>query len=378
MTSVNPWQPEHDAMMKHINSTAVTVEPTDNGEAIQTAGPVVVRLDTVNTRPVEWIYRGKLARGKLTLLAGDGGLGKSFVSLAWASAISRGRGFVDDPDTREPGGVVLLSAEDDAADTIVPRLNAAAADLGRIIAIEGVRALDSDGQQCERVVDLSTDLRHVEQALEQVDNPTCIIVDPISAYYPRVDSHNNSEVRSCLAQLAAMAERWRVAVLLITHLNKGSNRSAIHRIQGSVAYGAACRMVWGVVKDEDDADRRLVLPVKNNLAQDRQGLAYTLRDAGMGTPQVHWEAEPVDMSADDAMNEEREPTRKEQAADWLRQFIREHGPTDSDTVKMYADDAGHSWASVRRAKQAAGVVSAQRRDEAGNLTGWVWRAIEHE
>jgi len=346
-------------------------------DAAGLAGPSIVRLCDVEPEQVRWLWPGRIATGKLTLIAGDPGLGKSFLTLDIAARVSTGAGWPDAPNAPfEPGDVVLLSAEDDVADTIRPRLDAAGADVGRIIAINAVRAPDKQGKLLTRPVDLSQDVEYVEAAIDQLARARLVVVDPISAYMGVTDSHKNAETRAMLARLADLAARRQVAVLCVSHLNKGEGRSAVYRVTGSLGFVAAARTVWSVSRDEHDHERRLMLPIKNNLARDTDGLAYSLHaPEGAVTPRVAWEDEAVAMIADDVLNageDERGQTAVEQAAEWLRETLAA-GPTKPADVIARARDAGYSESTVQRAKRRAGVESIAQRDDDSKMTGWAWR-----
>ena len=133
--------------------------------------------------------------------------------------------------------------------------------------------VDDHDERTERPFSLTDDISRLSGLVKSLNDCKLVIIDPISAYLGRTDSHKNAEVRAVLMPLADMADELNVAVLAITHLNKGGG-SAMYRSIGSIAFTAAARAVWAVTKDRDDPDRRLVLPVKNNLAQDRLGMAY--------------------------------------------------------------------------------------------------------
>ena len=136
-----------------------------------------------------------------------------------------------------------------------------------------------------------------------------IVIDPISAYLDGTESHNNAEVRAVLAPLAKLAAEVGAAVVCVTHLNKGSQSSALYRATGSLAFVAAARAAYAVTKDKDNPSRRLILPMKNNLAPDTSGIAYAVV-APQGIPIVAWEPTPVTITADEALSsEQREPTR---------------------------------------------------------------------
>ena len=169
---------------------------------------------------------------------GDPGLGKSVLSLDLAARVSTGAPWPHAAGRSDIGDVLILSAEDDPADTIVPRLMAVGADLNRIFILKGVKK----GDQVQ-YFSLAEDLLALEAAL--TSQTRLIIIDPISAYLGETDSHVNTSVRSVLAPLAELASKTGAAVLAISHLNKGQG-AAIYRVQGSIAFTAAARAVWAV------------------------------------------------------------------------------------------------------------------------------------
>jgi 5S rRNA maturation endonuclease (ribonuclease M5) len=340
---------------------AVTMTLPPEPDSIQ-GGPVIVRLPDVKPELVAWLWPGRIAIGKLTLIAGDPGLGKSFLTLDMAARVSRGRAWPDAPSgAMTPGGVVLLSAEDGIADTIRPRLDAAGADVSRIAALEAIRTVGANGRESARTFDLSRDLPALESAIQSVDGCRLVVIDPVTAYLGGVDSHKNAEIRGLLAPLGAIAERYGVAIVAVTHLNKSGGGPAIYRAMGSLAFAAAARAAWAVSKDRDDPRRRLLLPIKNNIAPDTGGLAYRIEPMGVdGCPVVAWEPDAVALSADDALAGDRDEgggrTERDDAAEWLADLLA-HGPRPARDVEREARDAGHSIATVRRAKAAIGVVS---------------------
>lgn len=324
--------------------------------------PVIVRLSEVRPEPVSWLWPGRIALGKLTLIAGDPGLGKSFLTLDMAARVSRGRAWPDDPGVEIlPGGVVLLSAEDGVADTIRPRLDSAGADISRIVALEAIQSVGGNGLESARMFDLSRDLPALELAIRSVGGCRLVVIDPVTAYLGGVDSHKNADIRGLLAPLSAIAERHRVAIVAVTHLNKSGGGPAIYRTMGSLAFAAAARAAWAVTKDKDDPRRRLLLPIKNNLAPDTGGLAYRIEARGInGCPVVVWEPDAVQLSADDALavhhEDAGERTERDDAAEWLAAQLA-HGSRPARDMERDAKDAGYSLATIRRAKAAIGVKS---------------------
>ena len=342
--------------------------------AMQRAAPgaaLTTRLDTVEPEDVAWLWPGRIAVGKLTLIAGDPGLGKSFVTLDIAARVSRGQPWPDAPGAPHPaGGVVLLNAEDGLADTIAPRLDAAGADRRRIVSLDGVAADTRSSTSSERGFNLR-DLPALEQAIAEVGDCRLVVIDPITSYLGAVDSHKNAEVRGLLGPLAALAAKHNVAIVAVTHLNKSGNGPAIYRTMGSLAFAAAARAAWAVIKDKEDPRRRLFVPVKNNLSQDTRGLAYRIEAPDGGRPCVAWQEGEVSITADDALADDRdghgERTEREDCAEWLTGLLA-NGPVLAREVEREAREAGHSVATLRRAK--AKIKAESRRSVFGGP--WEW------
>lgn len=340
--------------------------------------PVIVRLSDVIPESVSWLWPGRIALGKLTVIAGDPGLGKSFLTLDIAARVSRGSEWPDAPGiTTTPGGVVLLSAEDGVADTIRPRLDAASADVDRIVALEAIRSVGDNGREAARSFDLSRDLLALESAIQSVEGCRLVVIDPVTAYLGGVDSHKNAEIRGLLAPLGAIAERHGVAVVAVTHLNKANGGPAIYRTMGSLAFTAAARTALAVSKDKDDPRRRLLLPIKNNIALDTGGLAYRIEPLGVADrPVVVWEPDPVNVTADDALAGDRNEGGGgafDEAKDWLRDILSD-GPIPASEVKRRAKDDEIKARTLDRAKKALGVTAT--REGYASDGRWVW-AMPH-
>ena len=357
---------------------AEPVEPDKRGNN----DAVTVRVADVQPEPVRWLWPDRIALGKLTLLAGDPGLGKSFCTLDIAARLTTGCGWPDAPvSTFEPGGVVLLSAEDDIGDTIRPRLDAAGADATKVFALKAVRCPDPDGGQREEPFNLSRDIDALEGAIASTPGCRLVVIDPVSAYLgggPRFDSHRNTDVRAVLAPLADLAARRGVAVVAVTHLRK-SDGPALYRAMGSLAFVAAARTVWAIAKDRDNVNgpRRLMLPVKNNLAADAGGLAFELRPKG-ATAVLAWEPDPIATTADDALRDPGAPRgrpddERAAAADWLRGALAD-GPRP--VAELVEEARGAEDISKRTLERARKGIAVSFRP--APLGPWLWRlAADH-
>ncbi|MCC7146263.1 MAG: AAA family ATPase [Phycisphaeraceae bacterium] len=355
-----------------VMDAAERAVPLEAPPPAPTAGPILLNLADIEAQPVRWLWPGRIALGKVTIFAGDPGLGKSFVTLDIASRVTTGAGWPDAPGQRfDAGGVVLLNAEDDAADTIKPRLTAAGANVRRINVLQAVRRVDDKTGATLNVPFHLADIKTLEDAIARTPDCRLVIVDPITAYLGDTDSHVNAEVRALLAPLAALASRRQVAVVCVSHLNKATGTSAVYRIMGSLAFAAAARAVWAISKDRDNAARRLMTPVKNNIALDQTGLAFTLAPSG-DQAVVAWEDGPISATADDALGDGSQNGGDDALADacrWLREFLLD-GPKPAKDIKAAALADSITSRTLDRAKSELGVLAS--RMGFGEGSRWVW------
>lgn len=332
----------------------------------------------VQPQPINWLWPNRIALGKLTLIAGDPGLGKSLLSIELAKHVTKGIRWPIDDTVCPIGDVILLSAEDDPADTIRPRLDATGANPNKVYFLESIQELDKQsGEIINRGFSLKRDVAAIEQALEQKPQTKLIIIDPITAYLGGTDSHNNADIRSLLSPLSDLASERKVAIVAITHLNKGNGQSsAMYRATGSLAFIAAARAAFIVTKDKDDPDRRLFLPIKNNLGPDRTGFAYQVREASNGAAMIEWEPEPVSILADEALSPLPDDIRSErdEAAEYLLDTLN-NGPVKAKVIlRETSQHCGCSTKTIKRAKKELNIES-YKRDFDGQ---WYWRLPEKD
>jgi hypothetical protein len=357
------------AALLEAMAAAMPLPPPEPDEGFLSHGatPIMRRASEVDSEEIEWLWSGRIPIGKLTVFAGDPGVGKSFLTIDIIARASGGWGWPGDTD--EPiarRGVVLYNAEDGAGDTIRPRLEAAEADLERVNILEGVRR--ADGREAGFTLD---DLGALEAAIDATPDCGLVVIDPLGACFGRADTHREAEVRGVLAPLARLAERKRVAIVLVCHLNKSQGRKAMHRLTGSLAVAAAARLVWLVFREHPEAERRLLLPVKANIVRDPTGLAFTLVG---DPPRLEWDAEPVRISADDALlADSGDGSRSEldEAVDFLRAELAD-GPVGASAICKAAENAGISKGTLKRAK---GVLRV-RSSKTGMGGGWEWHLSE--
>jgi putative DNA primase/helicase len=335
----------------------------------------VVCMADVKPTSIDWLWQNWIALGKVSVLAGDGGRGKSTILCDLTARATTGNIWPDGGARCAPASVIILAAEDDVGDTLAPRLLAAGADLARVFVIRSVR----DESQRRRGFNLQADLERLEAEIRKHDNVRMIIIDPVSSYLGKVDSHKNSDVRGVLEPLGEMASRLSVAVLCNNHFSKGGG-SANSRIIGSVAFTAQARAVFIVTPDEADETRLLLIPSKMNIAPIKFGLAYRIEgcliqyDGGdIATSRIMYESTPITISADQALaaldGNSENWSEKSEAIDFLADALRD-GPVSAKDIKKEAAAAGISPKSLRSARESLGVKP--EKTGFGGEGGWVW------
>jgi putative DNA primase/helicase len=260
-----------------LNNYSPTSAPTrDDTSNARAHGIDLTRASDVKPKKLARLWNGRFYRGKLGFIAGEPGLGKSLVAIHMAATVSTGGHWPNGEGTARLGDVIYISAEDGAADTIRPRLEAAGADLDRVHLVEAVK--DDLGL---RPFSLVCDLGRLDQSLEAICKPRLVIIDHINACFSSTDvrpfnPNSVTQVRALVRRLEALAAKHRVAIVSVTHFTKAKRGSALSRVTGSFAFVAAARSVFTIVPKKDDPDWRVFAPAKNNLARDLDALAFRI------------------------------------------------------------------------------------------------------
>jgi hypothetical protein len=324
-----------------------------------------ILLCDVRPERVTWLWDGRIPLGKLTILDGDPGLGKSTLSLAIAANVSRGLPLPGSTEPSRPAGVVLLSAEDDLADTIRPRLDAAGADVTRILALRTV-----PGDE-EMPPSIPADLHLLEQAIERVD-ARLVVVDPLMAFLDAdVDAHKDQGVRRALHRLSTLAEGHGVAVLVIRHLNKASGGNPLYRGGGSIGIVAAARAGMLVARDPDDANRRVLASTKCNLAAEPESLSFHLEQHDEAS-RVVWDGTSAHNAALLLAESDGDPSALDEAKEVVADILAA-GPVASTDLRRRALAEGVSERTMRRARATLRCVKRK----AGMTGGWTWELPAH-
>jgi hypothetical protein len=343
---------------------------------------VTRNLSDIMPERIDWLWPGRLAIGKLTILAGEPGLGKSQVAIYIASTVTRGNNWIGADDRPRRARVLMLSAEDGLADTVRPRFDAAGGDASMVSVIRSTQSVGTPGRN-RGTFNLAADLSLLERELERHGDVALVIIDPLSSYMLHVDSHRNTDVRAVLEPLEEMAERMKVAILATTHLSKGDGK-AINRIIGSIAFVAAARAVFTVVEDPDEEGRRLLLHVKNNIARPQPGLAFHLEQReiapGIIGSAVAWdEMASISVTADQVLSGIGSQTStKSDAVEFLQDLLA-GGPMGVREIEQQAVDAsllteGKPIGQSKPFRLARAQLGIQPRRFGGLGSGgrWVW------
>jgi|GEM_PF-991891 len=368
----------------HIRNAAITgnldyisKETSNITSLISTSdkkGSLVYRYASdVVPKPISWLWKDRIAKGKISFIVGDPDLGKSQITINIAAMVSAG-GILPNNETCQQGKVIILSAEDDAEDTIVPRLKAVNAELSNIIILDAIKVdFDAYGNNLQRNFNFEKDLYRLDELLVKEKGVTLIIIDPITSYLGSADSHKTADVRGLLAPLAKIAEKHDIAIICVSHLNKNSGQQALLRVSGSVAFVAASRATYVVVRDKYDENKKLFLPLKNNLSSDKTGLVFKIESCKISenieTSHVVWLPETVMITADEALTPQNEAEKStlEKAKEFLCDILN-NGSMSQKQIELESNNAGFSMATVRRAKKELGITSKKE----GMSEGWIW------
>ena len=337
----------------------------NKGERQGSVHLLVTTLDSVEPEPVQWLWPDRIALRHFTVLAGDPGLGKSYLTLDIAARVSLGGKWPDGGDVPE-GDVVIVTAEDALGDTVRPRLDRVGADVGRI---HSIGIVVREGQK-EVGLSLSDHLGEIEQVVTE-KNAVLVVIDPILAFMgKRVDTHRMSQVRPVLARLGAMAGRTGCAIVVILHLNKNSDKPVpLYRLMDSIDFGAAARSVLLVAPNPHDSERRVLASVKTNLSAKPVSLGFYFTPDGVFV----WDPNPIDLDAKDLLavtTTVSEPGAQQEAEDFLKAELSE-APMTATEVLFHAKGAGISERTLRRAKSKLRVGSEKLAD------AWCWVMPDH-
>ena len=298
----------------------------------------IIRMSDVELTPVEWLWKPYLPFGKLSVLQGNPGEGKTYFAMHLAAACTNGK-LLPNMERMEPFNVIYQTAEDGLGDTVKPRLIEAGADLDRVLVID-----DSE-------VQLTLSDERIEKAIIE-NNARLVIIDPIQAYLGAdVDMNRANEVRPIFMRLGQVAQRTGCAILLIGHLNKAAGMQSLQRGLGSIDIAAAVRSVMFIGKLKHDPTMRILTHEKSSLAPPGVSLAFSLGDEGG----FRWVGE-YDITADEMLSgiEPQRETKTQQAKDLICTLLAGGKQVLSEDIDKAALERGIPGRTVRDAKRELG------------------------
>ncbi len=336
------------------------------------AGPQVrlIRGDMIVSEPIAWLWNGFLAGGKLHILAGAPGTGKTTLALGLAAALTRGGRWPD--GSRAPVGDVLIwSGEDAPNDTLAPRLRVAGADMTRVHFVGNVVQADEPVP-----FDPASHFPALTHAASKLPELRLMIVDPVVSAVSG-DSHHNAEVRRGLQPLVTFAEQCGAALLGISHFTKGTQgREPLERVTGSLGFAAVARIVLGTAKVADEeGGGRVLVRLKSNIGPDGGGFRYDLEQSALAdqpdliASRIHW-GDPVEGAAREILataEKYDDEAGGESPKDFLR-YTLELGPKPAKEIFQDAEAHGFSRSQMQRARAAIGA----KIDKQGMRGGWEW------
>lgn len=340
---------------------------------------IAVVASTISPERIKWLWPERVPLGKLTLFVGEPNKGKSLAAIYVASATTTGNDWCGPqgpiPNPFAPSKVLIFADEDDPADTIVPRLIAAGANRQNVL-FGKMQHVDKDATLQERLLNIRKDLGEIKKFLTQHPDVRLIILDPVSNYMGDYDMNKEQEVRKVLTPLAQLAQDTSVAVLGVMHLNKGEDKQAINRVSGAKAYVGVARSVWLFDSDSNEPEISLMLLVKQNLAEQKNGLKFRISSTNVeiGTEQVpqpfiEWLGESTS-TADEQLGghpqkKGRPPEQRDRAKEFLTYYLS-LGPRPALDVYEKARKIGISKETLDRAKEDVDVQSIRTAE------GWSW------
>ena len=309
----------------------------------------LIRMSDIQPEQVQWLWYPYIPLGKLTVIQGDPGEGKTTFVLAVIAALTKGEALPE-REPLDPVNILYQTAEDGLADTIRPRLDALGADCSRVLVID----------ESKRELSLSDE--RIRQAMEKT-RAKLLVLDPLQAYLgAEVDMHRANEVRPILKRLGSVAEQMGCAVVLIRHLNKMQGKKSGHRGMGSVDFQAAARSVLLVGRTKEDPQLRIVVPDKSSLAPEGESIAFALDPE----QRFQWKGYCA-YNAEELLggSTKQVQTKTMQAEETLRNLLDKPAPAEEILRRITA--AGISERTLMTAKKNLGVLSEKRGGQ------WFWR-----
>lgn len=300
----------------------------------------LINMQDVKCESVEWLLYPFIPYGKITIIQGDPGEGKTTLVLQIIARLTKGESIIDEK-AKPPVSVIYQTAEDGLGDTIKPRLVAANADCSKVLVID----------------DKDTPLTMLDMRLEKAICETgarLVVLDPIQGFLGAdVDMHRANEIRPVMKHIAELAEKYRCAIVLIGHMNKCSMGKSAYRGLGSIDFQAAARSVLIVGRIKDEPEVRVICQVKSSLAPEAKSIAFRLsEDSGF-----EWIGE-YDINADDLLSGTAKGMKQKTAMEFLENLLA-NGKIPQTKIAELADERGISNKTLRNAKKALDIQAVK-------------------
>ena len=304
----------------------------------------LINMQDIEVEDIEWLIYPFIPYGKITIIQGDPGEGKTTLVLQIIARLTKGEAIINEK-AKQPINVIYQTAEDGLGDTIKPRLLSADADCSKVLVID-----DKDTPLTMRAVRL-------EQAIVET-KAKLVVLDPIQGFLGAdVDMHRANKIRPVMKHIAELADKYKCAIILIGHMNKCSMGKSTYRGLGSIDFQAAARSVLIVGRIKDEPEIRVVCQTKSSLAPEAKSIAFRLsKENGF-----EWIGE-YDVTADDLLSGTAKGTKKQAAIDFLEEFVLNGAKPQTEIMKL-AKEKGFSEKTVRNAKDELKIKSMRKNNQ---------------
>jgi len=327
-----------------------------------------ILLSDVEPQRVKWLWENYFPSGRLSLISGDPNDGKTYLMLDSSARVSQGSTWPDGSKVGKPGRVLYLTIEDQAADTLRPRIDSLGGDPSKITILNP----ETEDFLCFAE---KYGLKIFEEEVKKIEDLRLAVIDPILDFSGRVNPNAPEQVRSLLAPLSKIAEKYGFALVLIAHLNKAQSMSALYRTGGSTgAWLGKCRAAFMIFRNQDDKLQRFFAPLKSNLAsQDPDRLSFRIIEG-----RLEFEKVTEDLNIDEHINPQLRAEAQESsfAVRWLKEALKE-GPVDSKEIQERAiEEAGIAKTTLWRASRKLKVIT--KMEGFGKFRTSTWSLLEKE